>query len=120
MDGCCSCARRRPDCGKPAGGAIEPDEAPVDAAVPEAAEETGITIAIERLRTVLGGPSFRLTHPNGDLVSYVSTLSGLRRPRTRAEPAAHMRAGDGRRRAQVKRPEPTQSPGPRAPGGAKK
>lgn len=56
------------------GGSIEPDEAPVEAAAREAAEEAGIVVEIDRLRTVLGGPQFRLTYPNGDLVSYVSIV----------------------------------------------
>jgi 8-oxo-dGTP pyrophosphatase MutT (NUDIX family) len=60
------------------GGGIEPDEAPVDAAAREAAEEAGITIEIARLRTVVGGPRFRLTYPNGDLVSYVSIVFDVR------------------------------------------
>lgn len=60
------------------GGAIEPDESPQEAAVRETAEEAGVTIAIERLRTVAGGREFRLRYPNGDLVSYVSTVFDAR------------------------------------------
>jgi len=60
------------------GGSIEPDEAPADAALREAAEEAAITVEIERLRAVLGGPRFRLTYPNGDLVSYVSIVFDVR------------------------------------------
>jgi ADP-ribose pyrophosphatase YjhB (NUDIX family) len=56
------------------GGAIEPDEAPRDAAVREAAEEVGVRVAIDGVRGVTGGPQYRLTYPNGDLVSYVSIV----------------------------------------------
>ncbi len=55
------------------GGAVEPDESPHEAAAREAAEEANVVIAIERLRSVLGGPEFRLRYPNGDRVSYVPT-----------------------------------------------
>jgi 8-oxo-dGTP pyrophosphatase MutT (NUDIX family) len=56
------------------GGAVEPDESPLDAAVRETAEEAGVEVAIDRLRAVTGGPEFRLRYPNGDLVSYVSIV----------------------------------------------
>ncbi len=56
------------------GGAIEPDESPVEAAVREASEEAGIVVELTGIRGVIGGPSFRMTYPNGDLVSYVSTI----------------------------------------------
>ncbi len=56
------------------GGAVEPDESPRDAAVREAAEETGAAIEIVGIRDVIGGPAFRITYPNGDRVSYVSTV----------------------------------------------
>lgn len=56
------------------GGAIEPDESPVDAAVREAQEEAGVTVAIGRLLTALGGPQYRLTYPNGDQCSVVSRV----------------------------------------------
>jgi 8-oxo-dGTP pyrophosphatase MutT (NUDIX family) len=56
------------------GGAIEPDEVPADAAVREFWEETGLMIEPVRLLGVLGGPQFRITYPNGDVVSYVVTL----------------------------------------------
>ncbi len=60
------------------GGAVEPDESPLDAAVREAAEEAGIVVNIDGIRGVAGGPEFRLTYPNGDLVSYVSTVFDAR------------------------------------------
>jgi 8-oxo-dGTP pyrophosphatase MutT (NUDIX family) len=60
------------------GGAIEPDEAPEDAAIREAEEEAGIRVQIDRVRAVVGGPRYRLQYPNGDLVSYVSVVSDAR------------------------------------------
>ena len=60
------------------GGAIEPDESPYEAAVRETAEEAGVEVAIERLRTVTGGREFRLRYPNGDLVSYVPIVFDAR------------------------------------------
>jgi ADP-ribose pyrophosphatase YjhB (NUDIX family) len=56
------------------GGAIEPDESPQQSAVREAQEEAGVTVALGRILGVLGGPEFRLTYPNGDQTSYVSTV----------------------------------------------
>jgi 8-oxo-dGTP pyrophosphatase MutT (NUDIX family) len=56
------------------GGSIEPDESPFDAALREATEETGLHVQISGIRAVLGGPQYRLRYPNGDLVSYVSTV----------------------------------------------
>lgn len=56
------------------GGMIDPDESPWDAAVREADEETGLTVRLERLRTALGGPGYRVHYPNGDLCSYVSVV----------------------------------------------
>jgi len=68
------------------GGAVEPDEAPVEAAVREAEEEVGVRVQLDGIRAVVGGPQYRLTYPNGDLVSYVSivfdsrVISGTPRP----------------------------------------
>jgi ADP-ribose pyrophosphatase YjhB (NUDIX family) len=56
------------------GGAIEPDESPQQAAVREAEEEAGVTVALGPILGVIGGPEFRITYPNGDQTSYVSTL----------------------------------------------
>jgi 8-oxo-dGTP pyrophosphatase MutT (NUDIX family) len=53
------------------GGGMDPDEQPADAAVREAFEETGLEVALTRVIGVYGGPLFRLTYPNGDIVSYV-------------------------------------------------
>ncbi|HEX2552967.1 MAG TPA: NUDIX domain-containing protein [Microvirga sp.] len=52
------------------GGAIDPDESPADAATREAFEETGLLVELERVVGVFGGPGFRITYPNGDVVSY--------------------------------------------------
>jgi ADP-ribose pyrophosphatase YjhB (NUDIX family) len=56
------------------GGAIEPDESPQDAARREAQEEAGVTLELGPILGVLGGPQFRLTYPNGDQTSYVTTV----------------------------------------------
>ena len=56
------------------GGSVEPDESPHEAAVREAMEEAGVTVQIDRIRTVVGGSQFRMSYPNGDLVAYVSTV----------------------------------------------
>jgi 8-oxo-dGTP pyrophosphatase MutT (NUDIX family) len=60
------------------GGAIEPDESPTEAAIREAAEEAGVEVELTGIRGVVGGPQFRMTYPNGDLVSYVSTIFDAR------------------------------------------
>jgi 8-oxo-dGTP pyrophosphatase MutT (NUDIX family) len=60
------------------GGAIEPDEAPEDAARREAFEEVGVEVAITGLRGVLGGPLYRVRYENGDEVSYVSVVYDAR------------------------------------------
>jgi 8-oxo-dGTP pyrophosphatase MutT (NUDIX family) len=60
------------------GGAIDPDEAPHDAAVREAMEEIGTRVALDRIRAVTGGSQYRLRYPNGDLVSYVSIVFDAR------------------------------------------
>ena len=56
------------------GGAVEPDESPQQAAVREAEEEAGVRVALGAILGVTGGPEFRLTYPNGDQTSYVSTI----------------------------------------------
>jgi 8-oxo-dGTP pyrophosphatase MutT (NUDIX family) len=60
------------------GGAIDPDESPLDAALRETFEETGVRIQIDGIRGVTGGPQYRLTYPNGDLVSYVPIVFDVR------------------------------------------
>ncbi|HXQ75399.1 MAG TPA: NUDIX domain-containing protein [Acidimicrobiales bacterium] len=56
------------------GGAVEPDESPQEAAVREAEEEAGVRVALGPVLGVVGGPEFRITYPNGDQTSYVSTV----------------------------------------------
>lgn len=60
------------------GGSVDPDESPWDAVVREAEEETGLRVAVDRLRHALGGPDYRVLYPNGDLCSYVSIVFDLR------------------------------------------
>jgi 8-oxo-dGTP pyrophosphatase MutT (NUDIX family) len=60
------------------GGAIEPDESPAQAAIREAAEEAGVTLQLGAILAVVGGPEFRITYPNGDQTSYVSTVFDAR------------------------------------------
>ncbi len=60
------------------GGAVEPDESPVQAAIREAAEEAGVVVELAGIRGVAGGQQFRMTYPNGDLVSYVPTIFDAR------------------------------------------
>lgn len=56
------------------GGAVEPDEAPQECATREAQEEAGVTVLLGGILGVFGGPEFRMTYPNGDQTSYVSTV----------------------------------------------
>ena len=55
------------------GGAVDPGESPVDAAIREAWEETGLHIEITGIFGVFGGPDFRVNYPNGDVADYVMT-----------------------------------------------
>jgi 8-oxo-dGTP pyrophosphatase MutT (NUDIX family) len=54
------------------GGAIEPDETPADAVVREIWEETGLVTRPVRILGVYGART--VEYPNGDLVSYVTTV----------------------------------------------
>ena len=56
------------------GGAVEPDESPEETALRETEEEAGVTLKLGPILAVLGGPDYRLTYPNGDQTSYVSTV----------------------------------------------
>lgn len=56
------------------GGAIDPDETPREAAIRESLEEASVTVRIDGIRDVLGGPQFRLRYRNGDEVGYVPTV----------------------------------------------
>ena len=60
------------------GGAIEPDEAPEQAAVREAEEEAGIRVRLGSIRAVCGGPDYCVTYTNGDVTSYVTTVFDAR------------------------------------------
>jgi 8-oxo-dGTP pyrophosphatase MutT (NUDIX family) len=60
------------------GGAVEPCESPAQAAVREAGEEAGVVVELTGIRGVVGGPQFRMTYPNGDLVNYVPTIFDAR------------------------------------------
>lgn len=55
------------------GGVIDPGESPVDAAIREAYEETGLQIEISGIYGVFGGPAFAVQYRNGDVVEYVMT-----------------------------------------------
>jgi 8-oxo-dGTP pyrophosphatase MutT (NUDIX family) len=68
------------------GGAVDPDESPVDAVVREVWEETGLTVEPIALRAALGGPEFRVRYTNGDEVSYVITVFECRRLAGTARP----------------------------------
>jgi len=56
------------------GGAIDPDESPVDAVVREVFEETGLHVEPVNLLGVFGGPSFRVRYANGDETGYVMVV----------------------------------------------
>lgn len=56
------------------GGAVDPEEHPADAAVRECWEELGLLVEPTELMGVFGGPEFRVTYPNGDIVSYLTIL----------------------------------------------
>ena len=61
------------------GGAIEPDEAPADAAVRECWEETGLLVEPTEMLGVFGGPEFRILYPNRDVASYTVTVFEVQR-----------------------------------------
>jgi ADP-ribose pyrophosphatase YjhB (NUDIX family) len=56
------------------GGAVEPAEDPREAAMREAAEETGLTVMLTGIRTVTGGPEFQFTYPNGHQVAFAGIV----------------------------------------------
>ncbi|MFN7985126.1 MAG: NUDIX domain-containing protein [Vicinamibacterales bacterium] len=56
------------------GGAIEPNETPANAVVREVWEETGLRTEPVRLLGVFGGPQCMVTYPNGDQVTYVTSV----------------------------------------------
>lgn len=53
------------------GGAVEPEESPLDAVQREAREELSAEIEILALVGAYGGPEHTARYPNGDVVSYV-------------------------------------------------
>jgi 8-oxo-dGTP pyrophosphatase MutT (NUDIX family) len=61
------------------GGAVEPLEAPANAAVREMWEETGLVVEPTRIVGVYGGPEFVVRYANGDETSYVITVLEARR-----------------------------------------
>ncbi len=56
------------------GGSIEPNETPADAVVREVWEETGLYTQPVRLLGAFAGPQCMVTYPNGDQVTYVTTV----------------------------------------------
>src|SRR3954463_15357073 len=52
-------------------GAVDPGETPAQAVVREVREETGLIVEPVAVRGVFGGPAFRLTYGNGDLVEFM-------------------------------------------------
>jgi 8-oxo-dGTP pyrophosphatase MutT (NUDIX family) len=56
------------------GGAIDPDETPLDAVVREVWEETGLTVEPVGLIGMFGGPNFVIRYENGDETQYVMAV----------------------------------------------
>lgn len=56
------------------GGMIEPGESPATTLVREMHEELNVTVFPESLIGVFGGPEFFITYPNGDQVSYITSV----------------------------------------------
>jgi ADP-ribose pyrophosphatase YjhB (NUDIX family) len=63
-----------PDAWSTPGGSVEVDERPEDAARREVLEETGLTVRLDGIVTVLGGPEFHAHYKNGDEAAYVATI----------------------------------------------
>lgn len=68
------------------GGSVEPNEAPADALVREAWEETALLVEPLRVLGVYGGPEFEVVYGNGDRVSYLMTVFECRVARGEARP----------------------------------
>ncbi|WP_143591509.1 NUDIX domain-containing protein [Thermoactinospora rubra] len=62
----------------PPGGAVDPDERPVDALVRELREEVGAEVEVLGIVGVYGGPEFRTVYPNGHEMAYVNAAYGCR------------------------------------------
>lgn len=54
------------------GGAIDPDESPLDAVAREVAEELGVGIDSAEILGAYGGPRHRALYPNGDESAFVT------------------------------------------------
>jgi 8-oxo-dGTP pyrophosphatase MutT (NUDIX family) len=55
-------------------GTPDPGEHPVQTLIREVFEETGLHVVPDYIRGVFGGPGFRITYPNGDLVEYTAIV----------------------------------------------
>ena len=58
----------------PPSGGVEPGETVAETAMREVYEETGITVAPERVVAVLSGRDYEVTYPNGDQMATVTTV----------------------------------------------
>ncbi|HYN83441.1 MAG TPA: NUDIX domain-containing protein [Gemmatimonadaceae bacterium] len=56
------------------GGAVEPDENPIDTVVRETWEETGLVVQPTALIGAFGGPDFVVRYGNGDETQYVMSV----------------------------------------------
>ena len=56
------------------GGMVEPEEHPMQTAVREAKEEADLDVELIELAAVCGGPECTGGYPNGDRVSYVTSV----------------------------------------------
>ena len=56
------------------GGAIDPDESPLDAVAREVAEELGVGIVSAEILGAYGGPRHRARYPNGDESAFVTIV----------------------------------------------
>lgn len=81
------------------GGAMEPDETPADAVVREVWEETGLLTRPVHILGIYGART--VEYPNGDLVSYVTTVfecevvgGRLRRTSEEVNDAAFVKEGE--------------------------
>jgi 8-oxo-dGTP pyrophosphatase MutT (NUDIX family) len=68
------------------GGAVDPGEGPGEAARRECVEELGVTVELERIVGVYGGPDHRFRYSNGDEVAWVVTIFAARILDGRPEP----------------------------------
>jgi len=58
------------------GGGVEPGESPLEAAIREVGEETGLLVQDCILFGAYGGPDFEVTYPDGTRTAYVVTMYG--------------------------------------------